>query len=190
MCKKIISVRKPWSLASGAATLQGIKIIITQSRGFFHRVFLNVKFHQKLTFFLQHKDTKFSILNFVLTSVTYVLNFSTSSLGRPTLICCSGPPPPPLIFQIWGGKVGFLLGAKVGFYRPCRDFAQDYSTAARRVMFTGRIQLYLTCIVPVLNDSWSYFNPYFLPSPYCMQGLFTRHYHHSMYTNTVKCNTQ
>ena len=40
--------------------------------------------------------------------------------------------------------------SKVGFYRPCRDFAQDYSAAARRVMFTGRIQLYLTCIVPVL----------------------------------------
>ena len=60
--------------------------------------------------------------------------------------------PPPLIFQIWGGKVGFLRGTKVGFYRPCRDFAQDYSTAARRVIFTGRIQLYLTCIVPVLNQ--------------------------------------
>ena len=71
--------------------------------------------------------------------------------GGLALIRCSGPPP-PLIFQIWGGKVGFLRGTKVGFYRPCRDFAQDYSAAARRVMFTGRIQLYLTCIVPVLNQ--------------------------------------
>ena len=29
-----------------------------------------------------------------------------------------------------------LLYGPVGFYRPCRDFAQDYIAAARRVMFT------------------------------------------------------
>ena len=46
----------------------------------------------------------------------------------------------------------FFFFTKVGYYRPCRDFAQDYSAAVRRFMFAGRIQLYLTCIVRVLNQ--------------------------------------
>ena len=42
----------------------------------------------------------------------------------------------------WGRWV-FYGGAQEGFHRPWCIFAQDYSTAVRWVMFTGRIQPYL-----------------------------------------------
>jgi hypothetical protein len=37
------------------------------------------------------------------------------------------------------------------------------------------------------NNSWSYFNPYLLPLPFCTQCLFN-HYHNRMYCSTLMHN--